>query len=263
MALSHKTLYYKNTAIFNTIGYIMVIVVNALSALSLINNQSPAEISEKYDTLFTPANYTFSIWGVIYLTLLGFIIYQCWLAFSGKQPGALQEFMQRMRGWWIITCLANTCWLFSWHYELLPLSLLLMLTLLLALLAINLNFNIYDPEAPLPFKLFIYIPFSIYLGWICVAAIANINALLVYTGLDGQNVPVTILFVVICTAGVTILVLKRNNIPAGITGLWALTGIIVKRESLGGPATTPVVITCIGAMTIILWAGIRRKIVHK
>jgi hypothetical protein len=263
MTPSHKTLYYKNTAVFNAIGYIMVIGVNILASLSLINNESPREIAEKYESLFTPAGYTFSIWGLIYLGLLGFIVYQCWLAFSGRAPEALAQFMERMRGWWLISCLANTCWLFSWHYELLPVSLLLMLGLLISLLAIHVNFNIYTAQASLPEKLFISIPFSIYLGWICVAAVANLSALLVYTGFDGRNIPVTMFFIAVCTAAIAMLIIKRNNFVAGLTAIWALSGIIIKRQEIGGDAETPIVITCITAIAVLIGVGCWHKIVHK
>jgi len=252
MTASHKTPYYKNTAVFNTIGYIMVIAVNAMASLNMLNGKSPANISEKYSNLFTPAGITFSIWGIIYLSLLGFIIYQLWLAFSGKHQPELEVFMERLRAWWLFTCLANTCWLFTWHYELLPLSMLIMIVLLVSLFAIHMNFNIAIQKVSWPEKLFIHIPFSLYLGWICVATVANIGALNVYLGGSGTSITWTIFLILICTVTVSLLVIKRKNITIGIVALWALCGIILKRQEAAGPEAFPLTIACIVAMVLIV-----------
>ncbi|MBW8687606.1 hypothetical protein [Chitinophaga rhizophila] len=264
MTTTHKTLYYKNRAIFNTIGYIVVIVVNMLANLNVINNRNTGDISDKYDNLFVPAGVTFSIWGVIYLTLLGFIIYQLWLAFSKGHTEALGPFMERLRGWWLISCMANSCWLFAWHYELLAVSVLLMLTLLVCLLAIHLNFNIALPRAGTRIeKLFIHVPFSLYLGWICVATVANIAAFLVYLGWNGMSVPGTIFLILLCTIGSTLLIIRRHNIIVGLVAIWALYGIIMKRQSIGGAAEMPIIYACLGAMLIITISGIWRKIADR
>lgn len=252
MTASHKTPYYKNSAIFNTIGYIMVIVVNTMAMLGVLNNKDTGAISDKYGSLFTPAGITFSIWGIIYLTLLGFIGYQFWLAFSPKYPYEREQFMERLRGWWLISCLANTCWLFSWHYELLPLSMLIMLTLLISLLAININLNIAVQKVSWPQKIFIQLPFSLYLGWITIATAANLAAFWVYAGGDGQSVLFTVFLLLLCTIAATTLVISRNNIVIGLVAIWALAGIIIKRQETGGPATTTITIACIVAMIVIV-----------
>ncbi|SHN39486.1 hypothetical protein [Chitinophaga sp. CF418] len=265
MTTSHKTLYYKNSAVFNTIGYIMVIVVNAFANFNLINNKNTGDISDKYDNLFIPAGFTFAIWGLIYLSLLAFIVFQLWLAFSKGHIPALELFMERLRGWWLISCMANSCWLFAWHYELLPLSILLMIALLVCLLAIHLNFNIAlaHPPASKTEKLFVHFPFSLYLGWICIATVANIAAFLVYLGWDGMSIPGTIFLIVLCTASTTLLIIRRHNIVVGLVALWALCGIIVKRQSVGGSAEMPIVGACIGAMIIIAVSSTWRLITNR
>jgi hypothetical protein len=232
----------------------MVIAVNAMASMNMLNGKSPADISDKYDSLFTPTGITFSIWGLIYLSLLGFIIYQLWLAFSNKHLPELEQFMERLRGWWLISCLANTCWLFAWHYELLPFSILIMLTLLVSLLAININFNIALQKVSWPQKLFIHLPFSLYLGWITVATVANIAALWVYTGWNGPDIPWTIFLILICTVAAMLLLIKRKNIVVGLVAIWALSGIILKRQETGGPAAIPVTIACITAIVVIIIA---------
>jgi hypothetical protein len=264
MTASHKTLYYKNSAIFNTIGFIMVIVVNALANLNLINNKNTGDVSDKYDNLFIPAGFTFAIWGVIYLALLAFIVFQLWMAFRG-QLSSLELFMERLRGWWLISCMANSCWLFAWHYELLPLTILLMIALLVCLLAIHLNFNISLPHPPVSReeRLFVHLPFSLYLGWICIATVANIAAFLVYLGWNGMSIPGTIFLILLCTVASTLLIIRRHNIVVGLVAIWALYGVIVKRQSIGGSAELPIVSACIGAMIIIVISGTWRLITNR
>jgi hypothetical protein len=229
----------------------MVIAVNAMASLKMLNGKGPADISDKYESLFTPAGITFSIWGLIYLTLLGFIIYQLWLAFSGKHQPELEQFMERLRSWWLISCLANTCWLFAWHYELLPLSILIMFTLLVSLLAININFNIALQKVSWPEKLFIHLPFSLYLGWITVATVANIAALCVYTGWNGMDIIWNIFLILITTIAAALLVIRRKNIVVGLVAIWALCGIILKRQ-----AVIPITIACIAAIVVIIIAAL-------
>jgi hypothetical protein len=232
----------------------VVIGVNVMAGTGMINGETTAQISEKYNNLFVPAGFTFSIWGLIYLTLLGFIIYQLRMAFIRGHEETLEQLMVRMRGWWLISCMANSCWLFAWHYELMPLAILLMLALLVSLLAIHLNFNIAMPGASWSIRFFIYLPFSLYLGWICVAMVANIAALLVYTGWDGLSVPVTIILILTATLAATLLVVRRNNLIAGLVAAWALLGIIARQENEGGPMA--LVVCCLISMAILLFLGL-------
>lgn len=265
MTTSHNTLYYKNSAIFNTIGYIVMIIVNVMAGRGLLNNRSPSDISDRYDNLFVPAGITFSIWGVIYLSLLGFIIYQLRLAFSKEASPQLAPFMERLGGWWLISCMLNTCWLFAWHYELLPLSILLMLALLVCLLAINVNFNIAlpQPQVSRVERFFIHLPFSIYLGWICVATTANIAAFLVYLGWDGMSIPGTIFLILLCTVATTLLIIRRHNIVVGLVAIWALYGIISKRLSTGSTSEIPIIYSCAAAIFLIACTGIWRVVTDR
>jgi hypothetical protein len=129
---------------------------------------------------------------------------------------------------------------------------LIMISLLVSLFAINMNFNIAVQKVDWPEKLFIHLPFSLYLGWICVATIANIDALSVYLGGSGTNIPWTIFLISTCTITVSLLVIKRKNIITGAVALWALYGIVLKRQEANGPAAYPIIAACIIAMAVIL-----------
>ncbi|MET6997156.1 hypothetical protein [Chitinophaga defluvii] len=266
MLETHKSLLYKNKSVFNTIGLIIVIAINMLAVLLPINGKSTGQIADQYPNLFTPAGITFSIWSVIYLSLLAFIIYQLWLAFSGRRPEELKHFMTRMKGWWLISCLANSCWLLAWHYELLPLSMCLMLLLLFSLLIIHRNFNISRTPAHTHEKLFIQLPFSLYLGWISIATLANITALMVYYGWDGAGISQVnwaVLMIGIGTLLSLIMILRRNNITYALVSIWAFYGILLKREQADVMEESPVIHASIIAMGVIAvgisWQLYRRK----
>ncbi|PSL42493.1 hypothetical protein CLV51_11221 [Chitinophaga niastensis] len=250
----HETLHYKNRSVFNALAYIIMIVANALSFLLPINGKKTNEISEEYPHLFAPARITFSIWTIIYLALLAFIIYQLWLAFSNKAPGILANFMLRMKDWFLISSVANACWLFAWHYDLIPLSVAIMFILLLSLLAIHINFGIATTPATLPEKIFINFPFSLYLGWISITTIANIATLLVYAGWKASihtQIIYTILMVGISTLLSVGMILLRNNITFALVSVWAFYGILIKRKAADVLEENAIIHSCIIAIGVI------------
>jgi hypothetical protein len=94
------------------------------------NGLTTGGVSDGIPSLFTPAGYVFSIWGVIYLALILYATYQA-LDAQRDNPRL------RKTGWWfVVSCAANMVWLFSWHHLLFPLSMLAMLVLLASLMAI-------------------------------------------------------------------------------------------------------------------------------
>ena len=252
--VSHETLHFRNRSVFNTLGYIVMIAANVLALLLPINGETTAQVAEGYPNLFAPAGVTFGIWGIIYLSLLGFIIYQLWLAFSNKRPEVLAHLMQKMKDWFIISSVANASWLFSWHYHLIPVSVAIMLILLISLLVIHLNLGISIIPATLPEKIFIHFPFSIYLGWIAIATIANITTLLVYAGCEGSvqaQVTWTIIMIGIGTLVSMAMVLLRNNIVYALVSVWAFYGILLKRRAADVMQEISIIHTCIIAIGII------------
>jgi hypothetical protein len=232
--ITDETLHYKNQSVFHVIGFVLVIAVNIMAVWLPINGQQTGTVADKYPNLLVPAGFTFSIiWTLIYLGLLSFTIYQLWLAFWGKHPQELSRLMTRMRYWWMISCIANACWLFAWHYELLPVSVLLMLVLLASLVAIRHNFAIGDTGAPLREKLFVHFPFSLYLGWISIATVANVTALMVYWGWHGQGISQVIwsvLMIALCAGISAYMILQHHSITYGLVNAWALYGIVLKRK---------------------------------
>jgi hypothetical protein len=164
-------------SILNLLGFLGTVVVNGLANALPLNNKTTGELSDLYPNLFVPAGLTFAIWGLIYVLLAIFVIYQ--LIPSVRRDAQKVDFVQRIGLLFFISSIANIGWIFAWHYEIVPLSLVLMLILLGYLIAIYLRLNIGKSEATKSEKYLVHLPFSVYLGWITIATIANVTALLV------------------------------------------------------------------------------------
>ena len=205
--------------IINLIAFLLMIAMNYLANSLPINGKTTGMVSAEYPNLFTPAGITFSIWGVIYLLLLLTVILQ----FRAGQKESLS-----LIGWaFVMSCIFNALWIVAWHYGQTTLSVLLMLGLLASLIFINLKMS----AAPLGL---VKASFGIYLGWICIATIANVTALLVKINWSAFGVSEeiwSILMVFIGLAITLVSIIRFQNPFIAIPVAWAFTGILLKRQS--------------------------------
>ena len=222
----------------NIVAYSITIVVNVLSNTLPINDQSVAEVSARYPSLFTPAGFTFSIWGVIYLALLVFVV---WQALPGQRDNPK---IARLSPWFKVNCIANAAWLIAWHYDQLILSMLLMLLVLATLVQIYRILIAEIDAAPFREHLTLYLPFSIYTGWIVVATIANASILQSAFGLDAAGLDAvswTLLKLALAGAVAATVLLKFRDVPFATVIAWSAYGISVMQAStpaVSGAATT-------------------------
>jgi len=196
-----------------------MILMNYLANALPLNNKTTGELSDSFPNLFVPAGITFSIWGIIYLLLAVYCIVQ----FRDSN----QEIVSKI-GWiFAISCVLNGLWIVAWHYGNLPLSLIIMLGILVSLIYINILIR------DIPFGI-IKASFGIYLGWICIATIANVTALLVTLDWNGIGISEESWTIIMIAAGALIasLALYRLNNPfIGLAVVWAFIGIILKRQT--------------------------------
>ena len=158
----------------NVIGVIVALTVNGLANALPLNGKLTGAISDRFAVYFVPAGYVFAIWGIIYIGLLAFGIYQA-------LPSQRENPRLRSLGYWFaLSCLANSVWIFFWHYLLFPLTLIAMLTLLVSLIVIYQRLRIGQAPVSAVERWTVNVPFSVYLGWITVATIANVTDLLEY-----------------------------------------------------------------------------------
>jgi len=202
----------------NLVLFTGMIVMNYLANALPLNNKNTGEISDSFPNLFVPAGITFSIWGIIYLLL---IIY-CVVQFTGSDQTAISK-IGLVFG---ISCVLNALWIVTWHYGRLNLSLLVMAGMLVSLIYINMAVK------DLLFGI-IKAAFGVYLGWICIASIANVTALLVnynWNGFGASQEIWTIIMIAIGALLVSLTIYGISNPFIGLSVIWAFTGIIIKRQ---------------------------------
>ncbi|MBM7616363.1 tryptophan-rich sensory protein [Alkaliphilus hydrothermalis] len=239
--------------IMNIIAYIGMVAINILANVIPIGGNTTGEVAEMYPNLFTPANITFSIWGVIYILLGGFVIYQGRDLFSNKKKN--QYFVDQISWWFVVSCAANFSWILAWHYREIPISVILMLVLLFSLLKIYQNLNVGRVVVPKRIRFFVHAPFQIYLGWITIATIANFTTLFVYLGWDGFGASAVIWTISMLIIGTLItryvLVNKRDTLYSLVI-LWSYLGIVIKR--LGAEVRySSIIVTAILCMAVIVF----------
>lgn len=223
-----------------------MIGANALANILPINGITTGAVSDSYPNLFAPAGYTFAIWGLIYLALLfalGRLLFQ-------KEP----EFSV-VSSWFIVSNLANTVWIFAWHYRMIALSLGLILVAMVSVLRIV--FHLAPKENRL-LGISARLPFEIYGGWLLVATVANVTTLLVDVGFDGFGISEVIWMIFILAIGwliITLTIIRVRSFAIGFVFLWAYGGILSKHVSSGpgfASAYPSVIFTVAGLMVLMI-----------
>ncbi len=230
----------------NIIGLGAVLYVNYLANAQPINGLTTGEISNMYPSLFTPAGITFSIWGIIYLLLLGFVI------FALVKPYQNDSSINPL---FLLTCVCNISWIFAWHYLQTGLSVLIMIVFLISLIAIFRKLP--RPSLSAGEYWLVVIPFSVYLAWICIATVANMSAYLLDLGFNPSIAPYLTSLVI----GVLMIVLFKveqieRNWAFTLTVLWALGGIILARSNEAQPNSL-IIATAAVAMIIAIVLTLR------
>ncbi len=228
--------------IFVVLTFVVMIVINVLANTLPINGVDTGMISDAYPNLFAPAGITFAIWGVIYVLLLLFTIYQ--LGIINKNDEISNELLNKIGTFFIISSIANSVWIFTWHYQIIWLSMIFMIIILISL--INIVMACKEERLSAKEKFFVKVPFSIYFGWISVATIANATALLVSLNFNGFRIPEYIWTVVVIIIGAIIgiiTLLYNRDYFYGLVFIWAYIGIIIKHITVFNSMYTSVIVT--------------------
>ncbi len=221
----------------NILAFAVVLATNVLSNALPFNDQNQAEIAAKYSSLFTPAGFTFSIWGIIYLALLVFVIYQALPSQRENEPIA------RLSVPFKVNCAANAAWLYVWHHDLIFLSLVIMFVILATLVVIYRQLLGRIDSASNIEKIAVFLPFSLYTSWITVATIANASILQNAMGWDAILInPVSWALLKLGLAGAiaATVVLRAGDVVFVLVVAWACYGISVAQAptpAVAGAAT--------------------------
>jgi benzodiazapine receptor len=212
----------------NVLAFAATVIVNGLAgSTTLIGGKVTADVSDANPTLITPAGYVFAIWGIIYVLLGAFVVFQA-------LPGQTGKDCHGKIGWLFVQSgVLNIVWLFLWQFEQLGLSVVVMFLLLATLIAMYLRLDIGKATAPLREKLAVHLPVSVYLGWITIASIANVAATLVSINWDGFGVSRETWATLILAVAVLITVLviaTRRDLGYGLVIIWAAMGIAANQS---------------------------------
>ena len=234
-----------------SIGFILMITiaVNILSNALPFNGLTAPEISGSFDVYFVPAGYVFSIWGIIYLGLIAYAIFQL-------LPAQRENPRLRQIGWWfVLSSAANCAWLLLWHYGYFPLSVVVMLVILTSLIMIYLGLGSKKQDIPAAERWLVQLTFSIYLGWISVATIANITGTLNFLNWGGFGISPevwTYIMLAVATALAGLMAYTRQDIAYLLVLAWAFIGIGVEQANTPQVANAAYLAAGVVALFVIL-----------
>jgi hypothetical protein len=236
---------------------LVTLVTNWLAVSIPLGGISTGQISDGFKVYFVPAGYVFSIWGLIYLGLIAYGIFQA-------LPSQHENPRLRATGWWVaLGGLANSAWIFLWQYHFFPVTLAAMLVLLASLIITYLRLGIGRSSVPAAENWTTRLTFSIYLGWITVATVANVTDVLDYLKWDRFGIAPETWMVIVLAAVLAItmsMLAARRDIAFTLVILWALAGIAIKFAGLAAVAvptwiTFGLVIISLAAAVIFLHPG--------
>lgn len=238
------------------VAFVAMIAMNALANTLPLFGRTTGAVSSNYPSLFTPAPYTFSVWGLIYLALGAFVVYQA-LGRSRDDP-----MLSKLRPLFVLSCLFNIGWLVAWHALAIPVSEVLMIGLLLTLIALYRRAEAWRGEVAASRRWFVHAPLSLYLGWITVATVANTSIFLLDLGFDGGGAAIAITVAVIAVAAALGLlgIWRRRDGVYALVIAWGLGGVAAARA---GEVTviTGVALACVAVLAIAgIWALANRSI---
>lgn len=245
-------------AVVTVFSFIVMVALNGLANALPLNGVTTGVLSDEIPNLFVPAGLTFAVWGLIYTLLLGYAVAVLSAAF-GKEPSPRWAAAD---GWiFSVNASLNAAWIVAWHWRLVGLSLAIMLGVLGTLIVLMERIHRADMVKPVVagnglkaariggFELrefFLRVPILVYLGWICVATIANVTAFLITAGWDGFGLSPSAWTIVMIAAGALVgllLVLRRGAVSSALVVVWAYAGIVLKRVATDPEATGTIIVS--------------------
>jgi hypothetical protein len=237
------------------VAALAMIVVNVLANALPINGQNTGEISDRFDIYFVPAGYVFSIWGLIYIGIIAYLVYQ---TLPAQRNDAR---MEAIAGPFVFSSLANIIWIFLWHYNAFPATLIAMLALLASLIVIYLRLGTGRTRVNAAETWAVRVPFSVYLGWITVATIANVTQVLYFVGWNGFGLsPETWLVIMLAVAVVVagLMAWTRRDVAYLLVLVWAFIGIALKHAAVP-PVTTAAWVATAAVVVLVVYAALTAR----
>jgi hypothetical protein len=231
------------------VATIATITVNVLASTLPLNGRNTGEISDQFDVYFTPAGYVFSIWGLIYLGLIAYTVFQ---ALPSQREN---DTLRRIAPLYWLSSVANIVWIFLWHYDYIAVSVVAMVVLLVSLILIYLQLDTGRKRVSSSVRWLVQVPFSIYLGWITVATIANITPVLWLNDWSGFGISPEAWTAIVLAVAVVIaaaVAITRADVAYLLVLVWAFAGIAVKHPDVPMVTTSAIVAAVVVALLAVV-----------
>lgn len=220
-------------SILNFIALLLHVAMSGAVQAKMFNNKDVAEVSNLFPTLFTPAGFTFSIWGIIYIALIAMCIYHIVVSFKYDKQHADHQAISKMSGWFIVNNIATASWLYLWTHLQIALAELMIAIQLVSLIIIHARLDIHISNRPMLNKIFTQMPLSIYLGWISIATIANTAVYLTSLKWNGWGIAAdtwTLMMIIVAVLLSFAMIFLKDNIFFALVVVWALAGIFFRQH---------------------------------
>ena len=211
--------------------------------------QTMAVVSAKYPTLLTPAGYAFSIWGLIFLALA---VYAVWQLLPAQQKLSLPDALAKPL---TLVSVATGAWVVLFAYELILPSVGVMLLILGGLIVTygRARRRVFAEAAPA----LAGVPFSLYLGWISVASVINFTIGLRQLGwqtAEGLSVTLTLGLLVVIVGLALVISRVFRDMVFPLVVAWALVAIWMVRlrevPELGWAALIGAAVAALGGIVL-------------
>lgn len=243
----------------NVLMTLVALTVNGLANALPLNGQNTGVISDRFKVFFVPSGYVFAIWGVIYIGLIAFAVYQV-------LPAQRTDPRLRSIGYlYALSCLANSVWIFMWHYNYFTVSVLVMLVLLASLLAIYVRLDIGRATVRSVERWCVDIVFSIYLGWITVATIANVTDALDNLNWSGWGVAPEVWAAMLLAVALLVtiaMLVTRRDVAYALVIIWATIGIALKQAATALVANSAWVVVTVVVVALAVTLSRRNNLVR-
>ena len=234
---------------------ILTIAINLGIDVIRPNGVTTAQISDSFPNFFVPAGYVFAVWGVIYLGLIVYTIYQA-LNKHLDNPR-----LQAITPLYLLSCVCNVAWLFSFHFGVFGLAMVLIVGLLLSLIGCYLRLGTGRTLVSNGEFWGARVPISIYLGWVTVATIANATQFLVFLKWDGFGISQTTwadIMIAVAVIVAALMWLRHRDVAYLLVLVWAIAGIGNKQASVPAVSTVAWIATAIVAILAVAALFLRK-----
>ncbi len=255
-------------AVASAVFLILMLTLNGLANALPLNGVNTGQLSDEIPNLFVPAGLTFAVWGLIYILLIGYVIavFKAATSASGLEAWDTADGML-----FSANAALNAAWILAWHWRLIPLSLLIMAGILGTLLVMmERNHRRATGSATAAaqggpvLRFFLRVPILVYLGWTCVATIANATALLVTLGWNGWGLDPVIWTIIVIAVGAIVgayLALARGAVSASLVVVWAYAGVILKRSGIDATSSLPIMAAAGTGIAVVALAIVVRLVI--